>query len=72
MGSFSFQTLNLFASASASDRVFVWLKISYVAQIWFWRAMVVLLPIAVFMFTRRLCEALSGEDAPAGVRIVEA
>ena len=58
--------------AGSSDRVAVWLKISYTAQIWFWRGAVVALPIAAFVFTRRLCEALREEDAPAGVRIVQA
>jgi ubiquinol-cytochrome c reductase cytochrome b subunit len=57
--------------AGASDRVFVWLKIPYTGQIWFWRVMVFVAPVAVFAFTRRLCEALREEDAAVGVRIVE-
>jgi ubiquinol-cytochrome c reductase cytochrome b subunit len=59
--------------AGSADRVTVWLKIPYVAQVWFWRAMVVLLPIAAFVFTRRFCEALGEEqEAPVRTRIVEA
>jgi ubiquinol-cytochrome c reductase cytochrome b subunit len=57
--------------AGASDRVFVWLKIPYTGQIWFWRVMFFVAPVAVFAFTRRLCEALREEDASVGVRIVE-
>jgi ubiquinol-cytochrome c reductase cytochrome b subunit len=57
--------------AGASDRVFVWLKIPYTGQIWFWRVMVFVAPVAVFAFSRRLCEALREEDAAVGVRIVE-
>jgi len=59
--------------AGASDRVFVWLKISYSGQIWFFRGAAFVAPVVVFLFVRELCEEL--REGPQGsqgrVRIVE-
>jgi ubiquinol-cytochrome c reductase cytochrome b subunit len=44
--------------AGAADRIYVFLGISYVGQIWAYRAMVVLVPIAVLYATRKVCLAL--------------
>ena len=44
--------------AGASDRVFVTLGISYVAQVWFYRVAVWVVPVVVLVVTRRACNAL--------------
>jgi ubiquinol-cytochrome c reductase cytochrome b subunit len=44
--------------AGAADRIYVFLGISYVGQIWAYRAMVFLLPIVVLYVTRKACLAL--------------
>jgi ubiquinol-cytochrome c reductase cytochrome b subunit len=44
--------------AGSSDRMTVFLGLSYVGQIWFWRFAVFLVPLALYFVTRRLCVAL--------------
>jgi ubiquinol-cytochrome c reductase cytochrome b subunit len=48
--------------AGASDRVFIFLGISYVAQIWVYRVVVWVLPLVAFFVTRRLCLELQQSD----------
>jgi ubiquinol-cytochrome c reductase cytochrome b subunit len=50
--------------AGSADRVYVWLGLSYSHQIWAYRVLVVVLPVATFFTTRRVCrELLLGERA---------
>jgi ubiquinol-cytochrome c reductase cytochrome b subunit len=44
--------------AGSSDRIFVFLGLSYVAQIWFWRFAVWIIPLVAFFVVRRWCRAL--------------
>jgi ubiquinol-cytochrome c reductase cytochrome b subunit len=44
--------------AGAADRVYVFLGISYVGQIWVYRALVFVLPVVVLVVTRKVCLAL--------------
>jgi ubiquinol-cytochrome c reductase cytochrome b subunit len=44
--------------AGAADRVYVFLGISYVSQIWAYRGLVFVLPIVVMLVTRKVCLAL--------------
>jgi ubiquinol-cytochrome c reductase cytochrome b subunit len=44
--------------AGAADRIYVFLGISYVGQIWAYRVMVVVLPFVVLYVTRKVCLAL--------------
>ena len=44
--------------AGAADRIYVFLGISYVSQIWAFRVLVVVLPIVVLVVTRKVCLAL--------------
>jgi ubiquinol-cytochrome c reductase cytochrome b subunit len=44
--------------AGSSDRLFVFLGLSYVAQIWFWRFAVWILPVIVGIVVTRWCRAL--------------
>ena len=46
--------------AGASDRVFIFLGISYAAQIWVYRVAVFVLPVVAFFVTRRVCLELQG------------
>jgi ubiquinol-cytochrome c reductase cytochrome b subunit len=46
--------------AGASDRVFIFLGISYEAQIWVYRVAVFVLPLIVFFVTHRICLELQG------------
>jgi ubiquinol-cytochrome c reductase cytochrome b subunit len=48
--------------AGAADRIYVFLGISYVGQIWAYRAMVFLVPIAVLYVTRKACLALQRSE----------
>jgi ubiquinol-cytochrome c reductase cytochrome b subunit len=48
--------------AGSADRVYVWLGLSYSHQIWGYRVAVLVLPVATFFITRRVCrELLAGE-----------
>jgi ubiquinol-cytochrome c reductase cytochrome b subunit len=44
--------------AGSSDRLFVFLGLSYVAQIWFWRFAVWIIPVIVGIVAARWCRAL--------------
>jgi ubiquinol-cytochrome c reductase cytochrome b subunit len=44
--------------AGSSDRLFVFLGLSYVAQIWFWRFAVWIIPVLVGIVVTRWCRAL--------------
>jgi ubiquinol-cytochrome c reductase cytochrome b subunit len=44
--------------AGSSDRIFVFLGVSYTAQIWFWRFAVWVIPLIVGALTVRTCRAL--------------
>jgi ubiquinol-cytochrome c reductase cytochrome b subunit len=46
--------------AGASDRVFIFLGISYAAQIWVYRVAVFVLPVVAFFVTHRVCLELQG------------
>jgi ubiquinol-cytochrome c reductase cytochrome b subunit len=50
-------------AVGSTDRLFVRLHISYVAQIRFWRIGVWVLPILVFFLTRSACRSLARSDA---------
>jgi ubiquinol-cytochrome c reductase cytochrome b subunit len=52
----------IFLSGSA-DRAYVFLGLSYSAQIWFYRVAVWVLPVAVFFIARRYCRDLQHADA---------
>jgi ubiquinol-cytochrome c reductase cytochrome b subunit len=44
--------------AGSSDRIFVFLGVSYTAQIWFWRFAIWIIPLIVAFVTVRACRAL--------------
>jgi ubiquinol-cytochrome c reductase cytochrome b subunit len=44
--------------AGSSDRIFVFLGVSYTAQIWFWRFAIWVIPLIVAFVTVRACRAL--------------
>lgn len=58
LGAALFTWIFLVFMAGASDRVFVLLGISYVAQIWVFRVAVWVVPVLVFVVTKRTCDAL--------------
>ena len=59
--------------AGAADRVYLFLDWSYQAQIWVYRVLVIVLPIAIFFFTRSVCrELLEKERIEAGREAAEA
>ena len=66
--------------AGSADRVYVSFGISYVAQIWVYRVLVWVLPVAALLVTKRVCDELrvreevekQKELAEAGVEPVEA
>jgi ubiquinol-cytochrome c reductase cytochrome b subunit len=62
LGAALFTFIFLVFVAGASDRVFVLLGISYVAQIWFFRVAVWVLPVVVFFLTKRICSELRDAD----------
>jgi ubiquinol-cytochrome c reductase cytochrome b subunit len=49
--------------AGSSDRLFVFLGLSYVAQIWFWRFAVWVIPVVVAVAAYRTCRALQRVEA---------
>jgi ubiquinol-cytochrome c reductase cytochrome b subunit len=52
--------------AGSSDRIFVFLGVSYTAQIWFWRFAIWVIPVIVAFVTVRACRALQRvEDVEA-------
>jgi ubiquinol-cytochrome c reductase cytochrome b subunit len=44
--------------AGSSDRIFVFLGLSYVTQVWFWRFAVWIAPLVVAVVVARWCRAL--------------
>ena len=54
--------------AGASDRVFVSFGVSYEAQIWAYRVLVVVAPVVALFVTRRLCLALQESDRLGRIR----
>jgi ubiquinol-cytochrome c reductase cytochrome b subunit len=51
--------------AGAADRAFVQVGIGYEAQVWIYRGLTVLAPIAAFFITRRVCRRLRDRGSPA-------
>jgi ubiquinol-cytochrome c reductase cytochrome b subunit len=49
--------------AGAADRAFVQLGVPYEGQLWGYRAASIVVPIAVYLLTKRVCEALREADA---------
>jgi len=54
--------------AGSSDRLFVWLGLSYTAQIWFWRFAVWVIPLLVGLVALRTCRALQRVEAVEAIR----
>jgi ubiquinol-cytochrome c reductase cytochrome b subunit len=50
--------------AGSSDRAWVQFDVPYPAQIWFWRGALIVLPVLVWLVTRRVCEELRAEQPP--------
>jgi ubiquinol-cytochrome c reductase cytochrome b subunit len=58
--------------AGSSDRLFVFLGVSYTAQIWFWRFAIWIIPLVVAAVTVRACRALQRvEEVEATRRAAE-
>jgi ubiquinol-cytochrome c reductase cytochrome b subunit len=57
--------------AGSSDRLFVFLGLSYVTQIWFWRFAVWIIPVLVGLGAYRACRALQGFEAVEAIREAE-
>ena len=66
IGAALFTWIFLVFLAGASDRVFVFLDLSYGTQIWFYRVAVWVAPVVVLFLTKRVCEELR-----AGERVQE-
>jgi ubiquinol-cytochrome c reductase cytochrome b subunit len=49
--------------AGSADRIFIFFRIPYVWQVWFFRFAAVALPIAVFFFVRSFCRELQVSEA---------
>jgi ubiquinol-cytochrome c reductase cytochrome b subunit len=49
--------------AGSSDRIFVFLGVSYTAQVWFWRFAIWVIPLVVAVVTVRWCRALQRVEA---------
>lgn len=49
--------------AGSADRVYVVFDLSYEGQIWFYRVVVLIAPVAAFLVTRRICRELQRSDA---------
>jgi ubiquinol-cytochrome c reductase cytochrome b subunit len=54
--------------AGSSDRLFVFLGISYTAQIWFWRFAVWVIPLVVAFIAVRTCRALQRMEEVEAIR----
>jgi ubiquinol-cytochrome c reductase cytochrome b subunit len=57
--------------AGSSDRLFVFLGLSYTTQIWFWRFAVWIIPVLVGLAANRACRALQGFEAVEAIREAE-
>jgi ubiquinol-cytochrome c reductase cytochrome b subunit len=49
--------------AGSADRLYVFFGISYQSMIWFYRVIVIVLPIALYFLTRAVCRQLQADDA---------
>ncbi len=59
--------------AGAADRIFVMFGLSYEGQVWAFRVLVWVLPVAALVLTKRICdELLRGEVVEARRKLVEA
>jgi len=59
--------------AGAADRMFVLFGLSYQGQVWAFRVLVWVLPVAVLFVTKRVCdELLRGEVVEVRRKLVEA
>jgi ubiquinol-cytochrome c reductase cytochrome b subunit len=54
--------------AGSSDRMTVFLGLSYVGQIWFWRVAVFVVPVVLFFVTRAACRSLLRTEEVERVR----
>ena len=54
--------------AGSADRLFVFLGLSYEAQIWFWRFGVWIIPLLIGLFAHRWCRALQRFDRVQEIR----
>jgi hypothetical protein len=54
--------------AGSSDRLFVFLGLSYTAQVWFWRFAVWVIPVLVGLAAHRSCVALQRFERVEAVR----
>jgi ubiquinol-cytochrome c reductase cytochrome b subunit len=54
--------------AGSSDRIFVFLGVSYTAQVWFWRFGIWVIPLIVAFVTVRTCRALQRVEAVDATR----
>ena len=55
--------------AGSSDRLFVFLGLSYTAQIWFWRFAVWIIPVIVGIVVARWCRALVAAERVEAVSL---
>jgi ubiquinol-cytochrome c reductase cytochrome b subunit len=59
--------------AGSADRMYVFLGLSYEAQIWFYRVASFVLPVVAYLVTRRVCLALQeSERVDAAAEAAEA
>jgi ubiquinol-cytochrome c reductase cytochrome b subunit len=61
-GAAFFAWVALIFIAGSADRTYVFLGASYTDQIWLYRGLVWVLPLAVFVVVRRVCRELQGSD----------
>jgi ubiquinol-cytochrome c reductase cytochrome b subunit len=54
--------------AGSSDRIFVFLGVSYTAQIWFWRFAIWIIPVIVALGAARACRALQAAEEVEAIR----
>jgi ubiquinol-cytochrome c reductase cytochrome b subunit len=72
LGAALFVWIFLIFVAGASDRIFVLFGVSYVGQVWAFRALVWVLPVLVLFLTKRICDELvRGEQIEASRRAAE-
>jgi ubiquinol-cytochrome c reductase cytochrome b subunit len=56
--------------AGSADRVYVFLGLSYVGQIWVYRALVWIAPVLVYLITRRICRELQEAERVERVQLL--
>ncbi len=56
--------------AGSADRIYLFLGWSYATQIWVYRVLVFVLPVAVFIIIRRVCRELQAIERVEGTREV--